>query len=599
MSSRLTPHRHFATSRAALFAVSLLGAQGIAVAATLGPMLLMSGQGEPLKAEIEIVAIQPGEEDSLAASVAPRLVYERAQLPYPFAALATNLKIERRADGKQVILLTSTEPVSQDNLDLLIELQAGKQSMTRRYPVTLALRSGDTQANAVNTPTATAAAPAIAASTAPTQTAQPTQQAQPAPQAQAEPAAPPAKPAADVPAAKPAADATAAKPSRPIAVAAERPAEAAAAEKPSTGGKNKGRPDRSAAAGSTTKKTEANGMVVAPGDYLNKIIDQIDFAGATREQAKLAIYRANPKAFFGSVHQLRAGVPLIVPPATEMASIDQGTAVRELRAQTRRFTESLAAGGTAAGSAGTAASASAGEKGDRLSLSASKINETKGAPASMARRDESQAAVTNALKEANSRISDLQRNVNDLKALLALKDRQIAQATTAINLSRPAGTATSGAVKANDASVSAAPSPATAAVAAATAANATNNANASSTATNPAPAAADSTAPSAAGNNSATAPTASAEPKPVTSRPIPAAKPAIKNVAIEPESDGSMAWWLSIGAGVLALVGLGFLLRKYLAKREERRLDELESELAAENSIFKTQTRSAPITARV
>ena len=65
---------------------------------------------------------------------------------------------------------------------------------------------------------------------------------------------------------------------------------------------------------------------------------------------------------------------------------------------------------------------------------------------------------------------------------------------------------------------------------------------------------------------------------------------------VAPESDNTPLW-LWIAGGVLALLGLGFLLRSYMAKREQKRLAQLEAELAAENSIFNTQA-AAPATTK-
>ena len=278
MSSRCAPRRRFALPShplsATFLSIGLLSAQGIAQAATLGPMLLMSGQGEPLKAEIEIVSIQPGEEDSIAATIAPRLVYERAQLPYPPGLLTAKVQIERREQGKQFIVLSSAEPVSQDNLDLLIELQAGKQSVTRRYPIALASRTTDAQAKAPTTPAVASppptTLPSVAASAATAASA-----AAVASAATAASAATTASPVSAVPSEPPVAaqarpvESPAPTPSRPIDLTADRPADApvkpaVTKERPQKPAKAKSRVDKPAA-GDTATKSQGRTIVVAPG----------------------------------------------------------------------------------------------------------------------------------------------------------------------------------------------------------------------------------------------------------------------------------------------------------------------------------------------
>ena len=54
-------------------------------------------------------------------------------------------------------------------------------------------------------------------------------------------------------------------------------------------------------------------------------------------QRMLAIYRANPKAFAGSMHQLLDGVELRLPTAREIAAVDPGLARLELRDQTSEY----------------------------------------------------------------------------------------------------------------------------------------------------------------------------------------------------------------------------------------------------------------------
>jgi FimV-like protein len=97
---------------------------------------------------------------------------------------------------------------------------------------------------------------------------------------------------------------------------------------------------------------------VRPGDSLGGIANELiaqelaNPATAPAEkpsvaQRMLAIYRANPKAFAGSMHQLLEGVELRLPTALEIAAVDPGLARLELRDQTSEYlAEQARAGNT-------------------------------------------------------------------------------------------------------------------------------------------------------------------------------------------------------------------------------------------------------------
>src|SRR5215831_19059095 len=130
--------------------------------AGLGRLALYSMVGEPLNAEIEIVSLQPSEAGSLAATVAPPDVYRQAQiapLPNPDAV---RVAIERRPDGRQVVKVSSTTPVDQPLVNLLVELSWAGGGIVRQYSFLL---------DSVDRRPPTAAAPA-AAPTPPTASAQ-------------------------------------------------------------------------------------------------------------------------------------------------------------------------------------------------------------------------------------------------------------------------------------------------------------------------------------------------------------------------------------------------------------------------------------------
>ena len=78
---------------------------------------------------------------------------------------------------------------------------------------------------------------------------------------------------------------------------------------------------------------------VKPGDTLNAIARRVMPADVSLDQTLIALYQANPSAFFGSVHQLRAGAILDVPDQAVIASISPSEARQQIRIQTRSFNE--------------------------------------------------------------------------------------------------------------------------------------------------------------------------------------------------------------------------------------------------------------------
>ena len=68
-------------------AAALLLASAAAQAAGLGKLTVLSHLGEPLRAEIDVVAVEKGELDTLNARLASPDAYIQSNLPYPSPAL--------------------------------------------------------------------------------------------------------------------------------------------------------------------------------------------------------------------------------------------------------------------------------------------------------------------------------------------------------------------------------------------------------------------------------------------------------------------------------------------------------------------------------
>ncbi|HSO07971.1 MAG TPA: FimV/HubP family polar landmark protein [Pelomicrobium sp.] len=350
-------------------------------AAGLGKLNLQSALGESLKAEIDIVALKPGELESLAARVATPETYKQANVEYQGAVATIRAKIES-VGGRPVIRLSSTQPINEPFLNVLVELTWDQGSVLREYTLLL------------DPPTYT-----------PPQAAAPvTKGAEAKSIEQQKPAAPAAAPA---PAPAPA----------PAAKAAPAPGPAPAAY------------------GATA---DTYGPVVR-GDTLSGIAERIRHPGASLEQMLSALFRANPDAFVGNnMNRLKTGPVLKVPSRDEVMAIEQKEAVKEFRTQVadwQAYKQSLAGAATggapAAGADRTAAGTVTGavaERGQGQQPPSEVLKLSKGEGANVANLqerirslEEENVAKEKALKEAQDRVAALEKNIQDMQKLIELK----------------------------------------------------------------------------------------------------------------------------------------------------------------------------------
>ncbi len=100
--------------------------------AGLGKLTVLSALGQPLSAEIEIVSLQAGEEDSLSARFAPSEAYRQAGLDFNSVLLGVRFAIEKR-DGRPIVKLASNAPISEPFLNVLVELSWNAGRLVREY----------------------------------------------------------------------------------------------------------------------------------------------------------------------------------------------------------------------------------------------------------------------------------------------------------------------------------------------------------------------------------------------------------------------------------------------------------------------------------
>ncbi len=121
------------TLRRWALAVLLLLMPGFAEAAGLGKLTVSSTLGQPLNAEIDLVSVDKDELATLSTQLATPDAYKQANLQYSPALVGLRMSIEKRPNGKPYIKLTSTRPVNEPFIDLLVEINWAAGRIAREY----------------------------------------------------------------------------------------------------------------------------------------------------------------------------------------------------------------------------------------------------------------------------------------------------------------------------------------------------------------------------------------------------------------------------------------------------------------------------------
>jgi FimV-like protein len=176
----------------------------------------------------------------------------------------------------------------------------------------------------------------------------------------------------------------------------------------------------------TVLNTQAKEIKVQAGDNLVNIVNQAmsNIDGVDFNQTLVALYRLNPKAFFaGNIHRLKQGEILQLPTATMAASIPEQEA-REFVAsgaknyRERQFNNSSDAVLSANNRTYQQAQLKDSFK-DRLKIGSSQTETEQSV--NQAKLNEDFIAQQKMLEEAQQRITELERNIADLKEINAKK----------------------------------------------------------------------------------------------------------------------------------------------------------------------------------
>lgn len=391
-------------------ALALLLGVSVANAAGLGKLSVMSALGQVLNAEIDLVSVQPGELDSLTARVSSPEAFRDARIEYAPALRLLRFSVEKRQNGQPYLKVSSVAPINEPFLDVLLEVTWPAGRIQREYPILLD-PPGYSQRGS---PPTVAAAPASRAPETPPATAPASSSSTPAP-----------------------------APSAQAELAATKDSTALPSSAPREGGADTYGP-------------------VQKGDTLRKIAEETKPSSVSLEQMLVALYRENKSAFSGNnMNRLKTGQILKVPTADEVAQIETKAANKEIRTHVsdwKAYREQLAGGvaaiptrsdstnvssGRIASAAVTPPAPPSADPKDVLKLSktdAGKSGAGKGAGASQDRLNALQEEVTakdKSLKESQSRVADLEKQIRDMQRLLDLKASAPAKADTKVAAAPP------------------------------------------------------------------------------------------------------------------------------------------------------------------
>ncbi|GAB2180288.1 hypothetical protein DLREEDagrD3_05110 [Denitratisoma sp. agr-D3] len=370
-----------------------------AYGAGLGKLTVLSGLGQPLRAELDISASKE-ELPTLTARIASPDSFRQANIEYSGLLSSLRFSLDKRPGGQPYFRISSDRAIGEPFLDLLVELNWSSGRLVREYTFLL-------------DPPEVSKAPADvpAPVTAPVASTQPRRE-------------------IDRP--------TPAVAERPTPKVSEKPAEKPApAEKPSekTAAKPAEKPTPRAA--KPVAETPAT-RTVQKGDSLGKIAAEVRPEGVSLDQMLVALYRSNQEAFDGgNMNRLKAGKILTVPEKDAIAAVDTADARKIV------LTHSADFDGYRRKLAGAVADSTP-TKDDSKQSSAGKITakvedkapqaagkdklqvsraDASGDGAKLKALEEDKAVREKALKDAQNRIAELEKSVADLRKLAEMKSQ--------------------------------------------------------------------------------------------------------------------------------------------------------------------------------
>jgi len=149
---------------------ALLFVAGGAHAAGLGKLSVQSALGQPLRAEIELLSVTKEELPGVSARLASQELFRQARLERSGTLGGLEFEVAQRANGQPVVRISSSAPMAEPFMDMLIELNWSTGRIIREYTILLdPPADGRTTAQAPAKPVAPVAAVAPAKDAAATE----------------------------------------------------------------------------------------------------------------------------------------------------------------------------------------------------------------------------------------------------------------------------------------------------------------------------------------------------------------------------------------------------------------------------------------------
>jgi pilus assembly protein FimV len=323
----------------------------------------------------------------MSARLASQKAFREAGIDYATALYDLRFAIDKRANGSAVLKITSSNPVNDPFMDLLVELSWPDGPVVREY--TFLLDPPEIAAKAAGRPVSTAEARVVdTVRNAPV-------------------------------AATPAVRSDAPRPSLAAPKAAVEP----------------------------RKAQEAGTHVVQQGETLRKIAGETKYEGVSLEQMLVGLYKKNPDAFIGdNINRLKAGAILSIPDKAAVAAVSEADAKQVYQAQAndwgayrQKLAGAVAQGQTKPEDASQSASGkitarvdektpSVAPSKDQVKVSKAELPGKGGAGGkSVPAAEEDLIAKERALKEAQDRLAQLEKNVGELQKLVDMKTQRLAE----------------------------------------------------------------------------------------------------------------------------------------------------------------------------
>jgi pilus assembly protein FimV len=103
-----------------------------ASAVGLGELTVLSALGQPLHAEVELISASKEEDGPLSVKLASYDAFRQANLEFNTALRSLRFALELRGN-RQFVRITSTQPMNEPFIDMLLELSGGSGRVVREY----------------------------------------------------------------------------------------------------------------------------------------------------------------------------------------------------------------------------------------------------------------------------------------------------------------------------------------------------------------------------------------------------------------------------------------------------------------------------------